>query len=71
MKVKELIKILKKYDPESDVSVTWEGVQRIIDKSNIYLGADMYGGVMKPFLFIDGDNNFYKKEFQDNLRKLK
>lgn len=71
MKVKELIKILKKHDPELNAAVTWEGVNVIIDKSNIYPGADIHGGVMTPFLFLDGDQNFYKEHYQKQLKELK
>jgi len=56
MTVKELIKELEKHG-DALVFVTWEGTVREITPEHIYTTAS-------GDLYIDGDDNFYKKKFQ-------
>lgn len=62
MKLWQLIKVLLKFLPGSDVKVTWEGQEIDIQPKNVYKSKD--GKVI-----IDADKNYYKQDFTKKGRK--
>jgi len=57
MKVSELVKQLKSFNPDGIIEITWEGIFRDIEKKSIYQAQD--GTVI-----IDADENRYKGRIQ-------
>lgn len=62
MSVKDFIDLLKKYPPEMKVMSTWESTVHSVKKENIYISHTNR-------LFIDSDENFYKKEFAKDIQE--
>ncbi len=56
MSISELIDILKTYPKEMKVMFTWESTLKDLRKENIYEAKN-------GALYLDADNNSYKREF--------
>ena len=62
LSVGELLKLLSKYPKKMKVIITWESTLHKIEKENIY-ESDM------GYLFLDADNNFYKKDYAKDVNE--
>lgn len=62
MNVQQLIDILQKYPPKMKMIVTWEHQLDALNKKNIYVSKEGH-------LYLDGDNNRYKKEFAKDVKE--
>ncbi len=54
MITRELIRILRHYDANREVQITWEGTTHDMDAENVYQGAD-------GILYLDGDSCSYRR----------
>ena len=57
--IEELIEILSKFPKDLKVCTTWESTKHALRPENIYLSR--FG-----VLFIDADDNFYKKDYEND-----
>lgn len=61
--VEDLIKILQNYPPDMKIMTTWESTFHSLQKKNIYESKT------GSFLYLDADENFYKKELSKNPKE--
>lgn len=63
MKVYELIALLDRYPPQSDVVLTWESTVRTLTEEQVYISHKEYGGAPRGATILDADDCMYKQAF--------